>query len=71
MFKPEFRDFEPVIKLSKIIFILFSFALLTSCSKSNNAPEVKKLDPLEIAITPEIQKQIKTEVVSNQDISET
>lgn len=57
--------------IKKIIFILFSLALLISCSKSNNAPEVKKLDPLEIAITPEIQKQIKTEAVSNQDISET
>ena len=57
--------------IKKIIFILFSLVLLTSCSKSNNAPEVKKLDPLEIAITPEIQKQIKTEAVSNQDISET
>jgi len=57
--------------IKKIIFILFSLALLISCSKSNNAPEVKKLDPLEIAITPEIQKQIKTETVSNQDISET
>ena len=57
--------------IKKIIFILLGFTLLISCSKSNNAPEVKKLDPLEIAITPEIQKQIKTEVVSNQDISET
>ena len=57
--------------IKKIIFIFLSSALLISCSKSNNAPEVKKLDPLEIAITPEIQKQIKTEVVSNQDISET
>jgi len=57
--------------IKKIIFILFSLTLLISCSKSNNAPEVKKLDPLEIAITPEIQKQIKTETVSNQDISET
>lgn len=57
--------------IKKIIFILFSLVLLISCSKSNNAPEVKKLDPLEIAITPEIQKQIKTEAVSNQDISET
>jgi cobalt-zinc-cadmium efflux system membrane fusion protein len=57
--------------IKKIIFILFSLALLISCSKSNNAPEVKKLDPLEIAITPEIQKQIKIEAVSNQDISET
>ena len=57
--------------IKKIIFILFSLALLISCSKSNNAPEVKKIDPLEIAITPEIQKQIKTETVSNQDISET
>jgi cobalt-zinc-cadmium efflux system membrane fusion protein len=57
--------------IKKIIFILLGCTLLISCSKSNNAPEVKKLDPLEIAITPEIQKQIKTEVVSNQDISET
>ncbi len=57
--------------IKKIIFIFLSSALLISCSKSNNAPEVKKLDPLEIAITPEIQKQIKTEVVGNQDISET
>jgi cobalt-zinc-cadmium efflux system membrane fusion protein len=57
--------------IKKIIFILLSSFLLISCSKSNNAPEVKKLDPLEIAITPEIQKQIKTEVVANQDVSET
>ena len=57
--------------IKKIIFILLSSALLISCSKSNNAPEDKKLDPLEIAITPEIQKQIKTEAVGNQDISET
>jgi len=57
--------------IKKIIFILLSSVLLISCSKSNNAPEVKKLDPLEIAITPEIQKQIKTEVVGNQDVSET
>ena len=57
--------------IKKTIFIFLSSALLISCSKSNNAPEVKKLDPLEIAITPEIQKQIKTEVVGNQDISET
>lgn len=57
--------------IKKIIFILLSSVLLISCSKSNNAPEEKKLDPLEIAITPEIQKQIKTEVVGNQDVSET
>jgi cobalt-zinc-cadmium efflux system membrane fusion protein len=57
--------------IKKIILIFLSFTLLISCSKSNNAPEVKKLDPLEIAITPEIHKQIKTEVVGNQDISET
>ena len=57
--------------IKKIIFIFLSSALLISCSKSNNAPEVKKLDPLEIAITPEIQKQIKTEIVGNQDVSET
>ncbi len=57
--------------IKKIIFIFLGCALLISCSKSNNAPEVKKLDPLEIAITPEIQKQIKTEVVGNQDVSET
>lgn len=57
--------------IKKVIFILFTLALLISCSRSNNAPEIKKLDPLEIAITPEIQKQIKTEAVSNQDISET
>ena len=57
--------------IKKIIFIFLCSALLISCSKSNNAPEVKKLDPLEIAITPEIQKQIKTEVVGNQDVSET
>jgi cobalt-zinc-cadmium efflux system membrane fusion protein len=57
--------------IKKIIFIFLSSTLLISCSKSNNAPEVKKLDPLEITITPEIQTQIKTEVVGNQDISET
>ena len=57
--------------IKNFIFIFLSATLFISCSKSNNAPEEKKLDPLEIAITPEIQKQIKTETVSNQDVSET
>ena len=57
--------------IKNFIFIFLSATLFISCSKSNNAPETKKLDPLEIAITPEIQKQIKTETVSNQDVSET
>lgn len=57
--------------IKNFIFIFLSATLFISCSKSNKAPETKKLDPLEIAITPEIQKQIKTETVSNQDVSET
>ena len=44
--------------IKNFIFIFLSATLFISCSKSNNAPEEKKLDPLEIAITPEIQKQI-------------
>ena len=57
--------------IKNFIFIFLSATLFISCSKSNNAPETKKLDPLEIAITPEIQKQIKTDTVGNQDVSET
>jgi cobalt-zinc-cadmium efflux system membrane fusion protein len=57
--------------IKNFIFIFLSATLFISCSKSNNAPETKKLDPLEIAITPEIQKQIKTETVGNQNVSET
>jgi cobalt-zinc-cadmium efflux system membrane fusion protein len=42
-----------------------------ACSKPDDKSKEKKLDPLEIIITPDIQKQIKTEVVRYQEIGET
>jgi cobalt-zinc-cadmium efflux system membrane fusion protein len=41
------------------------------CSKPEDKSKEKKIDPLEIIITPDIQKQIKTEAVRYQDIGET
>ncbi len=54
-----------------LFLILLSVSFLGACSKSEDKSTQKKLDPLEIVITPEIQKQTKTEVVGFQDISET
>lgn len=59
-------------KLVNQLFLIFvSILLLSACSKSENVSEQKKSDPLEIIITPEIQKQTKNEVVKYQDIGET
>jgi membrane fusion protein, heavy metal efflux system len=59
-------------KLVTQLFLIFvSIWLLSACSKSDKVSEKKKIDPLEIIITPEIEKQTKTEVVKNQDIGET
>ncbi len=54
-----------------LFLILLSVSFLGACSKSEDKSTQKKLDPLEIVITPEIQKQTKIEVVGFQDISET
>ena len=57
--------------VSQLFLIFMSILLLSACSKSENVSEQKKLDHLEIIITPEIQKQTKNEVVKYQDIGET
>ncbi len=57
--------------VSQLFLIFVSTLLLSACSKSEDFSEQKKLDPLEIIITPEIQKQTKNEVVKYQDIGET
>jgi len=57
--------------VTQLFLILVSMWLLSACSKSDKVSEQKKIDPLEIIITPEIQKQTKTEVVKYQDIGET
>jgi cobalt-zinc-cadmium efflux system membrane fusion protein len=57
--------------LKQLFLMLLSGSLLIACSKSENTAEKKKLDPLEVVITPEIQKQTKIEVIRFQDISET
>lgn len=57
--------------IKQLFLILVSGSLLVACSKSEDTSTQKKLDPLEIMITPEIQKQIKTDTVSYQDISDT
>ena len=57
--------------LKQLFLIFLSGSLLIACSKSEDSSQKKKLDPLEVVITPEIQKQIKTDVVSYQDISDT
>jgi cobalt-zinc-cadmium efflux system membrane fusion protein len=57
--------------VTQLFLILVSIWLLSACSKSENVSEQKKLDPLEIMITPEIEKQTKNEVVKYQDIGET
>jgi predicted component of type VI protein secretion system len=40
--------------VSQLFLIFVSTLLLSACSKSENVSEQKKLDPLEIMITPEI-----------------
>jgi cobalt-zinc-cadmium efflux system membrane fusion protein len=55
----------------KLFLIFLSGSLLIACTKSQDSSQKKKLDPLEVVITPEIQKQIKTDTVSYQDISDT
>ena len=57
--------------LKQLFLIFLSVSLLIACSKSEDTSQKKKLDPLEIVITPEIQKQIKTDMVNYQDISDT
>ncbi|GBL32175.1 hypothetical protein EMGBS12_04850 [Methylophilaceae bacterium] len=57
--------------VSQLFLIFVSTLLLSACSKSENVSEQKKLDPLEIMITPEIQKQTKNEAVKYQDVGET
>ena len=57
--------------LKQLFLIFLSVSLLIACSKSEDTSQKKKLDPLEVVITPEIQKQIKTDMVNYQDISDT
>lgn len=57
--------------ITHLCLLLLSLSLLVACSKHEDKSKEKKLDPLEIIITPDIQKQIKTEVVRYQEISET
>lgn len=57
--------------LKQLFLIFLSVSLLIACSKSEDTSQKKKLDPLEVVITPEIQKQIKTDLVNYQDISDT
>ena len=57
--------------LKQLFLIFLSVSLLIACSKSEDTSQKNKLDPLEVVITPEIQKQIKTDMVNYQDISET
>jgi cobalt-zinc-cadmium efflux system membrane fusion protein len=57
--------------ITHLCLLLLSLSLLVACSKPEDKSKEKKLDPLEIIITPDIQKQIKTAVVSYQDIGET
>ena len=57
--------------ITRLCLLLLSLSLLVACSKPEDKSKEKKLDPLEIIITPDIQKQIKTEVVRYQEIGET
>ena len=57
--------------ITHLCLLLLSLSLLVACSKPDDKSKEKKLDPLEIIITPDIQKQIKTEVVRYQEIGET
>ena len=57
--------------ITHLCLLLLSLSLLVGCSKPEDKNKEKKIDPLEIIITPDIQKQIKTEAVRYQDIGET
>jgi cobalt-zinc-cadmium efflux system membrane fusion protein len=57
--------------ITHLFLLLLSLSLLVGCSKPEDKSKEKKIDPLEIIITPDIQKQIKTEAVRYQDIGET
>ncbi len=57
--------------ITHLCLLLLSLSLVVACSKPEDKSKEKKQDPLEIIITPDIQKQIKTEVVRYQDIGET
>jgi cobalt-zinc-cadmium efflux system membrane fusion protein len=57
--------------ITHLCLLLLSLSLLVACSKPDDKSKEKKLDPLEVIITPDIQKQIKTEVVRYQEIGET
>jgi cobalt-zinc-cadmium efflux system membrane fusion protein len=57
--------------INHLFLLLLSVSLLIACSKSGDKSKQKKLDPLEITVTPYIQEQTKTEVIRYQDISET
>ncbi len=57
--------------ITHLFLLLLSLSLLVGCSKPEDKSKEKKIDPLEIIITPDIQKQIKTEAVRYQEIGET
>lgn len=57
--------------ITHLCLLLLSLSLIVGCSKPEDKSKEKKIDPLEIIITPDIQKQIKTEAVRYQDIGET
>ncbi len=57
--------------IAYLCLLLLSMSLLVGCSKPEDKSKEKKIDPLEIIITPDIQKQIKTEAVRYQEIGET
>ena len=46
--------------ITHLFLLLLSLSLLVGCSKPEDKSKEKKIDPLEIIITPDIQKQIKT-----------
>ena len=45
--------------LKQLFLIFLSVSLLIACSKSEDTSQKKKLDPLEVVITPEIQNKLK------------
>ncbi len=57
--------------ITHLFLLLLSLSFLVGCSKPEDKSKEKKIDPLEIIITPDIQKQIKTEAVRYQEIGET
>ncbi len=57
--------------ITHLCLLLLSLSLIVGCSKPEDKSKEKKIDPLEIIITPDIQKQIKTEAVRYQEIGET